>query len=106
MQSHGDWTEQLNDYCPTSGLPMDNLITELLAFGFDSEDLKHLEKLSDSRILQQLPAEKRILHHNSKKDAIVYLYTWANLLEEDLLGAVQLNLEESGAAIFFENAHY
>ncbi|MFM7854357.1 MAG: hypothetical protein ACKO96_21160 [Flammeovirgaceae bacterium] len=105
MQSYGDWSEQLNDYCPTSGLPMDNLIAELLTFGFDSEDLKHLEKLSDKRILQQLPSEKRNLHHNSKKDAITYLHTWANLLEEELLGAIQLKLEESTTSTSFEAVH-
>jgi hypothetical protein len=31
MQRYGDWAEQLNDYCPTSGLPMDALISEMLA---------------------------------------------------------------------------
>lgn len=40
MQGYGDWTEQLNDYCPTSGLPMDTLISEMVAFGFDTDDLK------------------------------------------------------------------
>src|SRR5438128_9461979 len=44
MQRHGDWNDQLNDYCPTRGLPIDDLISALLAFGFDSDDLKHLEK--------------------------------------------------------------
>jgi hypothetical protein len=49
MMQHGDWSEQLNDYCPTSGLPMDDVISELIAFGFDSDDLKHLERLSTAR---------------------------------------------------------
>jgi hypothetical protein len=95
MQSHGDWSEQLNDYCPTSGLPMDNLISELLAFGFDADDLKHLERLSDASVLHQLTFEKRNLMHNSKRDAIIYLRAWANLLEEDLLSSVKFSLEES-----------
>ena len=95
MQSSGDWNEQLNDYCPTSGLPMDNLISELLALGFDADDLKHLERLSDGRVLQQLPLEKRNLHHNSKKDTVTYMRTWAGLLEEELLGEIQFQWEES-----------
>ena len=95
MQSSGDWNEQLNDYCPTSGLPMDNLISELLALGFDADDLKHLERLSDGRVLQQLPWEKRSLHHNSKKDTVTYMRTWAGLLEEELLGEIQFQWEES-----------
>ena len=47
MQGYGDWNEQLNDYCPTSGLLMDDLISKMIAFGFDTDDLKHLEKLSN-----------------------------------------------------------
>lgn len=90
MQSSGDWNEQLNDYCPTSGLPMDNLITELLSFGFDSSDLKHLERLSDGKILHQLPIEQRDLKHNLKKDVIKYISTWANLLEEELIEQVSI----------------
>jgi hypothetical protein len=91
MQGHGDWTEQLNDYCPTSGLAMDNLISELIRFGFDADDLMHLEKLSDGKVLSQLPLEKRNLRYNSKKDAIAYLSAWANLLEEELIGNISLS---------------
>ncbi|MFN7600371.1 MAG: hypothetical protein ACK5R0_03120, partial [Bacteroidota bacterium] len=91
------WTEQLNDYCPTSGLPMDNLISELMAFGFDSDDLKHLERLSDGRVLQQLPFEKRNLRHNSKQDAVVYLNAWARLLEDEVVHSIEFDLQESFA---------
>ncbi len=90
MQRYGDWNEQLMDYCPTSGLPMDDLISEMIAFGFDSEDLKHLEKLSDKTILQSLPIEERNLRHNYKADVIKYLHTWANLLEAKLLERIIL----------------
>ena len=85
MARHGDWNEQLNDYCPTSGLLMDDLITQMLDVGLDTEDLKHLEKLSDSNILRRLPAEKRFLQHNKKDDVVLYLKTWADMLEEILL---------------------
>ncbi len=49
MQRYGDWNEQLNDYCPTSGFPMDELISEMMNFGFDRDDLKNLERLSDKQ---------------------------------------------------------
>jgi len=91
MQRHGDWSEQLNDYCPTSGLPMDNLISELLAFGFTREELSHLEKLSDPTIVNALPHGKRNLTHNVKEDVVIYLNTWATNLEEKLLHSIQLN---------------
>ena len=94
MQRHGDWTEQLNDYCPTSGLPMDQIIDELIAFGFSADDLRHLEKLSDGQILRSLPIHERNLHHNSKRDVVKYLRTWANLVEEQLLGQITLVLNE------------
>lgn len=90
MMRHGDWTEQLNDYCPVNGLPLDDVISELLAFGFDSEDLKHLEKLSDGKILRTLPLEERDLKHNLKKDVIQYLKAWAALLEEELISKISL----------------
>lgn len=91
MQRHGDWSEQLNDYCPTSGLPMDDLIDELVQFGFTLEELRHLERLSDPAVLQRLPLKKRYLMHNVKADVIVYLNTWADLLEESLLASISLN---------------
>ncbi len=90
MERYGDWNEQLNDYCPTSGLRMDDLISNLLAFGFDISDLKHLEKLSDPQVLRQLPIEKRYLNHNCKSDVILYLKTWAQNLEDQLLERIKL----------------
>jgi hypothetical protein len=85
LMRHGDWTEQLNDYCPINGLPFDDIIAELIEFGFDSDDLQHLEKLSDPTILRSLPPGEQILMHNHKKDVIRYLRQWANLLEDELV---------------------
>src|ERR1700749_5176944 len=52
LMGHGDWTEQLNDYCATSGLPFDDIISELLNSGFSKTDLQHLERLSDPAVLE------------------------------------------------------
>lgn len=90
MQGYGDWSEQLRDYCPTSGLPMDALISEMIAFGFDADDLTHLERLSHPAILAQIPLGKRHLRHNIKRDVVLYLNTWANLLELELVDQVEL----------------
>lgn len=90
MERSGDWNEQLNDYCPTSGLRMDLLISEILHAGFDAEDLKHLERLSAPEILKRLPLEKRILRHNSREDVVLYLRTWADIIEENLLSRIDL----------------
>ncbi len=90
MQKYGDWNDQLNDYCPTSGLLMDHLITELLNAGLDLDDLKHLEKLSDTQVLRSLKEDSRYLQHNKKDDVVKYLEAWADLLERELLAKVQL----------------
>lgn len=84
MQRYGNWTEQLNDYCPSSGLLMDDLITTLLDAGFDIDDLKHLETLSKPEVLRSLPLSSRDLKHNVKQDAIVYMRAWAALLASEL----------------------
>jgi hypothetical protein len=92
MRRHGDWNEQLVDYCPTSGLPIDHIIDEMLVFGFSREDLAHLEKLSDPIILRSLPAEQKYLKHNLKSDVILYLKTWGIVLEEELI--TKISIEE------------
>ncbi|MDP5121933.1 MAG: hypothetical protein NWQ46_10085 [Spirosomaceae bacterium] len=90
LQNSGDWSEQLNDYCETSRMPMDLIIFELLSFGFSVEDLQNLEYLSDQNVLQRLPIEKRYLRRNYRDDVVVYMNEWADLLEEQLLAAISI----------------
>jgi len=94
MQGYGDWNEQLNDYCPNSGLPMDELIDKLLDVGFSRNDLKDLEKLSAREVLEQLPLGERNLKQNVKADVIKYLLTWAALLENQLLESIEIEIPE------------
>jgi hypothetical protein len=91
MERHGDWTEQLTDYCPTSHLPMDDMISELLDFGFTRNELKQLERLSNPEVLALIPISERNLKHNVKLDVVRYLNTWAFLLEETVLPSIQIN---------------
>ncbi|WP_420149656.1 hypothetical protein [Spirosoma sp.] len=94
MQRHGDWSEQAEDYCSTSQMPIDVLINEMLRAGLTIEDLKHLERLDDRQILLHLPINKRHLKHNVREDVITYMLIWANLLEDQLLDKIALpNLE-------------
>jgi len=90
MWRHGDWREQLRDYCPQSGLPMDQIIDQMLDFGLSTDDLKHLERLSHPRVLEALPPERRNLTHNVRHDVVLYLHTWAWLLEEELVANVRI----------------
>ncbi|MEX2568082.1 MAG: hypothetical protein WD431_19195 [Cyclobacteriaceae bacterium] len=83
MQRFGNWSEQLNDYCPSSGLPMDLMISRLLESGLNLDDLVHLEKLSDPKILAELPVNKRReIRKNRKEDLILYLEVWLKQLEK------------------------
>ncbi len=95
MERHGDWTEHLNDYCPVNGLPFDAIISELIAFGFDSSDLKHLEKLSDPGILRTFSFAERNLQHNVKQDVVKYLKAWIKLLEDELVANIKIELPEA-----------
>ena len=99
LSRSGDWNEQLIDYCPTSGLPLDDVISELLRAGLDIDDLKHLERLSDPQILHQLPSDERYLRHNHRNDVVKYLQSWAQLLENRLLSDIKIPLPEKNSAI-------
>ena len=91
MQRYGDWERQLVDYCPTSGLPIDQTIDEMLALGFTRSDLTHLERIADPIIRAAIPFERRdALRHNQRDDVVLYLRTWADLLEHDLLADITL----------------
>jgi hypothetical protein len=79
----GDWGEQARDYCPTSGLPMDRILDQLFALGMEPEDVRHLERLSDDRVLRAFPGEQ--LHHVRRPDVVRYMRAWADLLERELL---------------------
>ena len=98
MQRYGDWERQLTDYCPTSGLPIDQTIDEMLALGFTRSDLTHLERLADPAIRAAIPFERRnALRHNQRDDVVLYLNTWADPLEQDLLSRIELPDFTTGA---------
>jgi hypothetical protein len=79
----GDWSEQVQAWCETSGMEMDLLISELVGNGLSSEDLIHLEYLSDRSVLSRLPVGTH-LEHNRRQDAACYMRTWAFALEQQL----------------------
>ena len=95
MTRYGDWSEQLRDYCPQSGLPLDEVIDKMLETGFTREDLANLERLKSREVLDALPPSRKYLKHNVRDDVVLYLLTWADLLEKQLLEEVSLQeLEE------------
>ena len=79
-----DWGELVIDYCPTSGLPIDYIISSMLDAGLTRQELKALEDLSDRSVLSRLPEGRRYLRHNVREDVIIYMNLWADLIEEQL----------------------
>ena len=90
MRKYGDWTEQSMDYCVNSGQPLDLVISQMLEAGLEIEDLAHLEKLSDPLVIKKLAPGNRHLRHNVRNDVVLYMQTWANVLEEDLTKQITL----------------
>ena len=90
MWRYGDWREQLRDYCPQSGLPLDEIIDQMAEFGLTRQDLEHMERLSHPSITQRLPQNRKYLQHNHRDDVVLYLETWVKMLEEELIEKVEL----------------
>ena len=87
LQKRGDWSEQVIDYCPTSGYPMDLIIGRMIEFGFTTSDLRQLENLSNPAILAQ--ANVPFFDKNVMINTVKYLNTWADLLENQWLEKLQ-----------------
>ncbi len=98
MRGRGDWNDQIMDFCPTSGMPMDLLISQMLEAGFSRKDLMSLEKLSDSKILERIP-DKMHLYQNRREDVVLYLNTWADLLQDELLSKIDIPSAIIGNAV-------
>lgn len=79
-----DWAEAAVEYCPLSGLPIDDIITEMLDAGITLQEIQHLERLSDPRVRRRLPEEHRFLRRNRRDDLLLYLEAWAKMVEEEL----------------------
>lgn len=87
LEREGDWSEQMVEYCPDSGLRIDDIITTMLAAGLELADLRHLERLSDPAVLALVSAEHLPLRRNRRADAVLYLRAWSELLEPGIAPA-------------------
>lgn len=90
----GDWSEQSQMFCGTGSMPMDLLFSELIQKGMDMQDIKYLEKCCDPAVLEQMPENKKYPKNNVKEDVVLYMSTWANLLEDQLLNNLNINVEQ------------
>lgn len=83
MQRYGDWSTQVREYCPSSGLPIDWIIEQLLQEGFTTRELHELEGLENDQVLKFLAGGKRWLARNKREDVVDYLHAWATMLEAE-----------------------
>jgi hypothetical protein len=64
---------------------MDAILTALFELGLTHQDLAHLEKLTDPEILRRLgPDARRRLSYRERDHVVLYMRTFADLLEEQL----------------------
>jgi hypothetical protein len=85
LERSGEWAEQVLEFCPTSGYPMDAILSALFDLGLTRQDLAHLEKLTDPEILRRLATDVRTgLSYRERDHVVLYMKTFAQLLEEAL----------------------
>lgn len=77
----GEWTELAEEYCPVTEAPVNLLLQKLQQLGLTPTDIHNIEYLEDRRVLEQLPGGFRWLKRNNREDVIVYMETFASLLE-------------------------
>lgn len=88
IKKHGDWETLIHLYRRDSNYEIDKIITEMIDFGFILDDLVHLENLSSLLVRSRIP--KLFLKRDKREDVILYMNTWADILEEELISDIQL----------------
>ncbi len=95
LEKAGDWAHQTVEHCTGTGLTMDHIIETMLDLGLTRQDLIHLERLSDQRVLKNIELERRVeIDHRKKEDVVLYLRTWAGILEEQLAETVDFDAKK------------
>ena len=82
---NGEWSELALEYCGVTSAPHLMLISKLEQIGLTPSDIHNIEYLEDKQVLKQLPGGFRWLSRNNKQDVILYLQTFANILEDKLV---------------------
>lgn len=87
----GEWTELAEEYCSITDAPVSLLINKLEQLGLTPTDIHKIEYLEDREVLNNLPGGFRWLKRNIKEDVIVYMETFANMLEEKLAKDIDIS---------------
>jgi len=89
LERTGDWSEISKNYCDTSGLKIDKIISIMLNEGLALEDIEYLENLSDPDVIKKMEVDIKSLRKNNRLFVINYLEVWAKVLEEKNIIAAQ-----------------
>lgn len=85
----GDWSTQSVEHCTSTGYTIDHIIETMLGLGLTRQDITNLERLSDPRVLRRIPLERRVqMNHKVREDVVLYMNTFADMIEEQLLSAL------------------
>ena len=85
LERSGEWAEQGLEFCPTSGYPMDAILTALFELGLSSDDLGQLERLTNPEVLRRMPVElRKELSYRDRDHVVLYMRTFADVLEQQL----------------------
>jgi hypothetical protein len=90
----GEWTELSEEYCADTSAPLSIIMSRLEQAGLSPVDVHHIEYLTDRGVLRHLPGGFRWLKRNAKEDVILYLETFANMLEEQLIASINIKMDD------------
>lgn len=90
MRKSGDWTDQVQDYCSTSQMPMDEIIASMMESGLERKDMIELERLKNHEVRLFMGKRGINLSHNKKQDVVDYMKAWAEMLEMKLIENIHL----------------
>jgi hypothetical protein len=61
---------------------MDHIMSTLVDLGLNQDDIHHLERLSDPRVLRQMGITTTLLCRQDRNDVVAYLTAMADMLEQ------------------------
>ncbi len=93
----GAWEPENVGACVVTGTRLDLLLDRLYAVGLASDDIGHLERLSDPAVRRRLGTNTQEFLHFERDNVIAYMRAWADLLEEHWL--VEQGAHQQDAAL-------
>lgn len=106
VQSPGEWIDHAERYCPTSGAPIDELIRQMLEAGLTLDEIADLERLAAPAVHRHLPPDRRALDNRDRADVVLYLETWAALLDAEATTRRALTIGRPAPMLYINGRAY